>query len=138
MSLLIEPLNKAACIRNQKERLLLLGEYKKKSQEDYLMIHMGLTKAQLSKASAKAADRRPGLGQSRSSPSLLTEGNVAKHAKATGTKARRRAPSEVSGAQSLASEALPKVQQDPVLAVMMNGPPLFSPALCTRACNALM
>ena len=23
--------------------------------------------------------------------------------------------------------------QDPVLAVMMNGPPLFSPALCTRA-----
>eukprot|EP00913_Durusdinium_trenchii_P004488 g4167.t1 len=73
---------------------------------------MGLTKAQLSKASAKAADRRPGLGQSRSSPSLLTEGNVAKHAKATGTKARRRAPSEVSGAQSLASEALPKVQQD--------------------------
>lgn len=54
---------------------------------------------------------------------------------------RRRRPSVTS----CFSEALPKVQQaiemhrkavaveDPVLTVMMNGPPLFSPALCTRA-----
>eukprot|EP00440_Ansanella_granifera_P056136 gb/GFBE01060844.1/.p1 GENE.gb/GFBE01060844.1/~~gb/GFBE01060844.1/.p1 ORF type:complete len:131 (+),score=11.12 gb/GFBE01060844.1/:1-393(+) len=49
----------------------------------------------------------------------------------------RRPPSRGSIATSV-SEAVPHVPQDPVLAAMMNGPPLFSPALCARACHALM
>eukprot|EP00933_Yihiella_yeosuensis_P025980 TRINITY_DN20167_c0_g1_i1.p1 TRINITY_DN20167_c0_g1~~TRINITY_DN20167_c0_g1_i1.p1 ORF type:complete len:255 (+),score=29.44 TRINITY_DN20167_c0_g1_i1:84-848(+) len=47
MSLLIEPANRAACIRNEKERLLMQGQFKKRSQADYVLAHMGLTYEQL-------------------------------------------------------------------------------------------
>eukprot|EP00927_Polykrikos_kofoidii_P049159 TRINITY_DN43278_c0_g1_i1.p1 TRINITY_DN43278_c0_g1~~TRINITY_DN43278_c0_g1_i1.p1 ORF type:complete len:183 (+),score=20.58 TRINITY_DN43278_c0_g1_i1:99-647(+) len=42
MSLLVEPTNKAACDRNEKERKLRMGEFKSKSREDYMMQHIGL------------------------------------------------------------------------------------------------
>mmetsp|Transcript_47050 Transcript_47050/g.87974 ORF Transcript_47050/g.87974 Transcript_47050/m.87974 type:complete len:139 (-) Transcript_47050:40-456(-) len=137
MSLLIEPINKAACIRNEKERKLLNGTYKKKSQEDYLMIHMGLTKAHLSKA--RARDRAAGSSQQlKNASSLLTESNLAALQKAKDPKPPA-APSEISRSRSTSAlqQVMPKVPEDPVLAVMMNGPPLFSPALCTRACQVL-
>eukprot|EP00931_Biecheleriopsis_adriatica_P111502 TRINITY_DN85899_c0_g1_i1.p1 TRINITY_DN85899_c0_g1~~TRINITY_DN85899_c0_g1_i1.p1 ORF type:complete len:155 (-),score=37.56 TRINITY_DN85899_c0_g1_i1:122-586(-) len=154
MSLLIEPLNKATCLRNEKERLLMQGKLKKKSQQDYLMEHMGLTKAQLDKAEAKARRREQSKGASsalKSASALLTEGALASHTDAMSNSMSRsqslgaiaaakqkRPASRGSVTASEVSEARPAVPQDPVLAVLMNGPPLFSPGLCSRACQALM
>eukprot|EP00931_Biecheleriopsis_adriatica_P009875 TRINITY_DN11096_c0_g1_i1.p1 TRINITY_DN11096_c0_g1~~TRINITY_DN11096_c0_g1_i1.p1 ORF type:complete len:154 (-),score=38.32 TRINITY_DN11096_c0_g1_i1:123-584(-) len=152
MSLLIEPINKASCMRNEKERLLMQGKLKKKSQQDYLMEHMGLTRAHLDKAAANARQREHSLGGSsplKSASTLLTEGALASHTDAMAKSvtrsqsmgalaAQKRRPPSVAISDPSEAEAQPHVAQDPVLAVMMNGPPLYSPALCSRACQALL
>mmetsp|Transcript_96263 Transcript_96263/g.170980 ORF Transcript_96263/g.170980 Transcript_96263/m.170980 type:complete len:147 (+) Transcript_96263:78-518(+) len=145
MSLLIEPVNKAACIRNEKERLLMQGKLKKKSQEDYLLAHMGLTKAHLDKAASNK--QRAGTSTPlKSSSAHLTESALAQHTdntkkvgRSSSTPALNRPPSRGSMATSvLTEEPRKEVPQDPVLAVLMNGPPLFSPGLCSQACVTMM
>mmetsp|Transcript_118636 Transcript_118636/g.332222 ORF Transcript_118636/g.332222 Transcript_118636/m.332222 type:complete len:194 (+) Transcript_118636:103-684(+) len=189
MSLLVEPANKNACNRNEKERRLMAGELKFMSQADYVLLHLGMKdpKARLRpigqspstpsrQASApllqRAAPPTPALSMrsggigSASGARLNTAGSRAlsqagagsggsrKGASAAALAAWRRAagdgpppsspgnasgkPRPVSaGRLSTISDAsepeLKPPMQDPVLTVMMKGPPLFSPALCTRA-----
>mmetsp|Transcript_8691 Transcript_8691/g.15651 ORF Transcript_8691/g.15651 Transcript_8691/m.15651 type:complete len:194 (-) Transcript_8691:218-799(-) len=189
MSLLVEPANKSACQRNEKEQRLREGSFIQWSQEDYIMAHLGFavdpqpasvevekakqrsaslasgaslraaaelasvpprSQASTPKGSAKALSEKgsvagssrkssvggasaskvnaPGsrrMGSSRSASSLYSEG---------GRKLPPRGSPEWRWQEhSALKKAVVKDMVDPVQAVMMKGPPLFSPSLCTRA-----
>eukprot|EP00933_Yihiella_yeosuensis_P024536 TRINITY_DN19025_c3_g1_i1.p1 TRINITY_DN19025_c3_g1~~TRINITY_DN19025_c3_g1_i1.p1 ORF type:complete len:154 (+),score=33.77 TRINITY_DN19025_c3_g1_i1:74-535(+) len=151
MSLLIEPANQAACKRNEKERLLMQGRLKKKSQEDYILAHMGLTKTQLqftgapqtslvkagSSGSLKAAGSRASLTEnSLKDHTAAMEGSSRARGGSASGLGRTSGPGSMAGTEVSAPEQAPP-PQDPVLAVMMNGPPLFSPGLCSKVATSL-
>eukprot|EP00405_Crypthecodinium_cohnii_P010021 CAMPEP_0206437146 /NCGR_PEP_ID=MMETSP0324_2-20121206/10874_1 /ASSEMBLY_ACC=CAM_ASM_000836 /TAXON_ID=2866 /ORGANISM="Crypthecodinium cohnii, Strain Seligo" /LENGTH=166 /DNA_ID=CAMNT_0053904385 /DNA_START=221 /DNA_END=717 /DNA_ORIENTATION=- len=162
MALLVEPCNKAACMRNEKERKLLAGELKFKSQQEYVLQHLGLQprpnrQTPQKQLQQRAACRTPGgesqLSRQASLPSLSgsqsgskargsgsraassTASLKASHLRSAASQGRQRpaSASRLSTASSAESEAPPPPPQDPVLTVMMKGPPLFSPGLCSRA-----
>eukprot|EP00928_Gymnodinium_smaydae_P067280 TRINITY_DN50230_c0_g1_i1.p1 TRINITY_DN50230_c0_g1~~TRINITY_DN50230_c0_g1_i1.p1 ORF type:complete len:161 (+),score=38.44 TRINITY_DN50230_c0_g1_i1:72-554(+) len=154
MSLLIEPANKNACDRNEKERKLVAGEFKQKSREEYMMQHIGLLapsramqtqqqqrRMRPSKAALENWKRSPGTPQRVASTGSLTRlgsragGSIARSSQAGSTRAS--SPARSVYADSVASSDIEAPahhnMRDPVQEVMMKGPPLFSPALCSIA-----
>mmetsp|Transcript_9884 Transcript_9884/g.30761 ORF Transcript_9884/g.30761 Transcript_9884/m.30761 type:complete len:165 (+) Transcript_9884:102-596(+) len=160
MSLLVEPANKAACDRNEKERKLIHGLLKHKTREDYLLEHIGLSRSyQLLSPTNPASPSRP--KQRRRAPS---EGGTPLRAVASpllaprkpGTPTRMATPGGSSVPRSASAGSIPAARpasrgsislastegheprlqtppQDPLIQVMMKGPPLFSPNFATAA-----
>uniref|UniRef100_A0A7S4WIY8 Uncharacterized protein n=1 Tax=Alexandrium monilatum TaxID=311494 RepID=A0A7S4WIY8_9DINO len=167
MSLLVEPWNKAACDRNEKERLLMAGLLKQKTREDYLLEHIGLNRNfQLLSPSSQSQQQIPGTPslhkQRRRAPSegastplravsdTLGLGDRQRSGKYTpptspgfaksrskSASAIQRPASKGSAASMMTSEAgeprLRTPPADPLIQVLMKGPPLFSPNLATAA-----
>mmetsp|Transcript_74359 Transcript_74359/g.168433 ORF Transcript_74359/g.168433 Transcript_74359/m.168433 type:complete len:147 (-) Transcript_74359:87-527(-) len=141
MSLLCEPYNKAACDRNEKERKLLHGELRQKTREDYLLQHIGLTRdfqviTPGSQSPSKSRRRRaPSEGTGtplRVVSSPFTTGSV--RSRSSSASALPRPASRGSLASSEPAEPrLRTPPQDPLIQVMMKGPPLFSPNFCSAA-----
>mmetsp|Transcript_122600 Transcript_122600/g.261643 ORF Transcript_122600/g.261643 Transcript_122600/m.261643 type:complete len:138 (+) Transcript_122600:76-489(+) len=133
MSLLVEPYNKIACDRNEKERKLNSGEFIQKSREDYLLIHMGLCPPRLMTSPASSTKPRK-RAPSESSATRRSPTPSALASPTSGSVTALTSPAKSQLAKSSSLSALPKViAQDPVQQVLMKGPPLFSPNLASRA-----
>mmetsp|Transcript_107680 Transcript_107680/g.300022 ORF Transcript_107680/g.300022 Transcript_107680/m.300022 type:complete len:164 (+) Transcript_107680:112-603(+) len=163
MSLLVEPYNKAACDRNEKERLMRAGLFKQKTREDYLLEHIGLTRdLQLAGSTPKQQRRRaPSEGSGtplRAAASRsLTGGQKHRSGKPVGSPngssmmshsqsmgafyprpASRASVASRSVASSEAPEPRPRTPPtDPLIQVLMKGPPLFSPNFATAASTCI-
>mmetsp|Transcript_8384 Transcript_8384/g.23555 ORF Transcript_8384/g.23555 Transcript_8384/m.23555 type:complete len:176 (-) Transcript_8384:117-644(-) len=173
MSLLVEPYNRAACDRNEKERLMIAGLLKQKTREDYLLDHIGLNRnfqpigtpsnpGSPGSSGQRPRRRAPSEGAStplRAAASTLTLGEKQRPGKASKPQTpsaagmpRSRSASALQAASaarppsrgSLAStsmvstEAEPRPRTpptDPLIQVMMKGPPLFSPNFATAAAS---
>mmetsp|Transcript_1434 Transcript_1434/g.3913 ORF Transcript_1434/g.3913 Transcript_1434/m.3913 type:complete len:180 (+) Transcript_1434:81-620(+) len=175
MSLLVEPANKSACQRNEKEQKLREGSFIQWSQEDYIMAHLGFAvdpqPAAVEKAKQRSASLASGTSlraaaELASSPkgsvkAFSEKGSVAGSSRKSSIASRLNAPASrklvssrsasslySQGGQKLPPRGSPewrwqehtalkkavvKDMVDPVQAVMMKGPPLFSPSLCNRA-----
>ena len=108
-------------------RLLSKGQRQLKSQGDYLLSHMGLNKHQVQTWKDADTERRRRLLRTASLPSEDTRSRLS-----GGTLSSERRPST---SYSFLERRVP---QDPVQAIMMKGPPSFSPAMAGLASAALI
>mmetsp|Transcript_10716 Transcript_10716/g.24397 ORF Transcript_10716/g.24397 Transcript_10716/m.24397 type:complete len:167 (-) Transcript_10716:95-595(-) len=166
MSLLVEPYNKAACDRNEKERLMIYGLLKQKTREDYLLQHIGLDRnfqpiSTPGTPSQKPRRRAPSEGagtplravsstlmlgeKQRSSKAKPGTPSALSHSKSAGAlqgpptrPATRGSMASVSVTSSEAGEPRPRTPPtDPLIQVLMKGPPLFSPNFATAASTCI-
>ena len=103
-------------------RLLGKGQRQLKSQGEYLLSHMGLNKHQVQLWKDTDTERRYRLMRTASLPS---------DTKSTASDALSERPSTSYSATER------RVPQDPVQAILMKGPPSFSPAMAGLASAAL-
>ena len=106
-------------------RLLNKGQRQLKSQGDYLLSHMGLNKHQVQLWKDTDVERRHRLVRTASLPSDDT-----RSIRSCGTLSSERPSTSCSVMDR-------RVPQDPVQAIMMKGPPSFSPAMAGLASAAL-